>query len=101
MSVHAIAVPVQPARQFGEAVFCETEELNRQNVPDSLLKCSAKWLEWRVGLEPIARYAAFLRAVGRTGEAKEMVEEIDRRAAKTAGAFRKEAQAWQDLATRG
>ena len=54
LSVHAIAVPVQPARQFGEAVFCETEELNRQNVPDSLLKCSAKWLEWRVGLEPIA-----------------------------------------------
>ena len=54
-----------------------------------------------VGLEPVARYAAFLRSVGRTGEAKEMIEEIDRRAAKTVGPFRKEAQGWQDVATRG
>jgi hypothetical protein len=53
------------------------------------------------GLEPIARYAAFLRTVGRTAEAKTLITEIDGRVARTSGPFRKEAQGWQDLATRG
>jgi hypothetical protein len=53
------------------------------------------------GLEAIARHAAFLRAIGRRGEADELVSEIDRRAAKAIGPFRKEARAWRELAARG
>ncbi|HTI67532.1 MAG TPA: tetratricopeptide repeat protein [Caulobacteraceae bacterium] len=53
------------------------------------------------GLEAIARQAAFLRSVGRSGEAAELVAEIDRRAARTIGPFRKEARAWRELAARG
>ncbi|OYX34954.1 MAG: hypothetical protein B7Y99_04850 [Caulobacterales bacterium 32-69-10] len=53
------------------------------------------------GLEAIARHAAFLRAIGRRGEADELLAEIDRRAARTIGPFRKEARAWRDLAARG
>jgi hypothetical protein len=50
------------------------------------------------GLEGMARYAAFLRSVGRHEDAAELATEISRRAAKTSGAFRKEAQRWVDLA---
>jgi hypothetical protein len=53
------------------------------------------------GLEPIARYAAFLRAVDRTGEAKTLLADIDSRVGRTSGPFRKEAEAWRDLAARG
>jgi hypothetical protein len=53
------------------------------------------------GMESIARNAAFLRATGRTAEAREMIEEVNRRAASATGPFRKEAQAWQELASRG
>lgn len=58
-------------------------------------------LERIPGLEPLARYAAFLRGVGREGEARELIAEIDRRTARTRGPFRKEAQAWRELAVRG
>jgi hypothetical protein len=53
------------------------------------------------GLEAVARYAAFLRRTGRTGEANELVTEIDKRTERTIGPFRKEARAWRDLATHG
>ena len=53
------------------------------------------------GLEAIARYAAFLRRVGREREARELIAEIDRRTRSTQGPFRREAQAWLDLAERG
>lgn len=58
-------------------------------------------VEKTVGLEALARHAAFLRAIGRTGEAAELVAEIDRRAARAIGPFKKEARAWRDLAARG
>jgi hypothetical protein len=51
------------------------------------------------GLEGMARYAAFLRAVGRGNEAEQLVAEISRRADKARGAFRKEALAWLQVAS--
>lgn len=53
------------------------------------------------GLEAIARYSAFLRGIGRKGEADDLLAEIDRRAARTSGPFRKEARYWRDLAAQG
>jgi hypothetical protein len=53
------------------------------------------------GLEAIARHAAFLRQIGRRGEAAELTAEIDRRAERAIGPFKKEARAWRDLAARG
>lgn len=53
------------------------------------------------GLEAIARYAAFLRSVGRTREADDVLADIDKRVASTTGPFRKEARVWRDLAARG
>ena len=85
----------------GPAVLASARAYQGLQRPDEADRAYRAAMVKMVGLEPIARYAAFLRAVGRTGEAKEMIEEIDRRAAKTSGAFRKEAQAWQDLAARG
>jgi len=57
-------------------------------------------LERLPGLEPLARYAAFLRGVGREREARETIAEIDRRAQRASGPFRKEALAWRELAAR-
>ena len=53
------------------------------------------------GLEAVARYAAFLRGIGRNGEARELIADIERRTSSTQGPFRREAQAWLDLAERG
>ncbi|HEY3812681.1 MAG TPA: hypothetical protein VGL66_05610 [Caulobacteraceae bacterium] len=50
------------------------------------------------GLEPIARYAAFLAEVGRKDEAQTLLKDIHARAAKTRGPFRSEAMAWRDFA---
>ncbi|HWE44938.1 MAG TPA: hypothetical protein VG407_02830 [Caulobacteraceae bacterium] len=50
------------------------------------------------GLEPVARYAAFLAEVGRKDEAQTLLKDIQARAAKTRGPFRKEAAAWRDYA---
>jgi hypothetical protein len=50
------------------------------------------------GLEPMARYAAFLAETGRKDEARSILKEIETRAAKTRGQFRKEAAAWRDFA---
>ena len=50
------------------------------------------------GLEPIARYAAFLAEVGRKDEALTMLKDIQARAAKTRGPFRREAAQWRDYA---
>ncbi|MGA0601652.1 hypothetical protein ACO2Q3_13185 [Caulobacter sp. KR2-114] len=58
-----------------------------------------KWASERLpGLEGLARYAAFLARTGRKPEAREMLAEIDKRAARTKGAFRAEAKTWRDLA---
>jgi hypothetical protein len=58
-------------------------------------------MERNPGLEAIARYAAFLRRVGRESQAADLIAEIDRRTERTSGPFRKEARAWRELAARG
>jgi hypothetical protein len=50
------------------------------------------------GLEAIARYAGFLAETGRKDEARVMLRDIEARAAKTRGQFRREAAAWRDYA---
>jgi hypothetical protein len=58
-----------------------------------------KWASERLpGLEGLARYAAFMARTGHNDEAREMVAEIDKRVARTRGAFRTEAKTWRDLA---
>ena len=52
------------------------------------------------GLEGLARYAAFMARSGRATEAREMLEEIDRRLARTNHRFQREGRAWRDLAAR-
>jgi hypothetical protein len=51
------------------------------------------------GLEAIARYAAFLNEIGRKDEARELLKDLNARAAKTRGPFRREAAIWRDYAT--
>lgn len=51
-----------------------------------------------VGLEGMARYAAFLAEVGRVREAREMLAEVERRYAKVGGHFRREAAGWKAFA---
>lgn len=50
------------------------------------------------GLEAWGRYAAFLARSGRKAEAKAIIEDMDRRIAKTHRQFQKEGRAWRDLA---
>lgn len=50
------------------------------------------------GLEGLARHAAFLAEVGRKDEAREILADLDRRAAKARAHFRKEAKTWRDFA---
>ncbi len=91
----------QAGETTGPSVLAMARAYQGLQRPDDADRAYRTAMVKMVGLEPIARYAAFLRTVGRTGEAKEMIEEIDRRAAKNSGAFRKEAQGRQDVATRG
>ncbi len=69
--------------------------------PDEAERAYRAAVERMPGLEAIARYAAFLRAVGRGREAAELVAEIDRRTERVSGPFKKEARAWREFATRG
>ncbi len=50
------------------------------------------------GLEGLSRYAAFLAETGRRDEAQEAMVEIEKRAAKASGPFRREARYWRDFA---
>lgn len=52
------------------------------------------------GLEGLGRYAAFMARNGRTAEAREMLEEIDRRLARTNPRFQREGRVWRDLAAK-
>jgi len=58
--------------------------------------------QWAVerlpGLEALGRHAAFLARTGHRVEAKEAVDEMDRRIAKANPQFRREARGWRDLA---
>ena len=50
------------------------------------------------GLEGVARHAAFLARSGRAAEAKEQLDEIDRRLERANPHFRREGRLWRDLA---
>lgn len=50
------------------------------------------------GLEGLARLAAFLAEIGRKDEAREILADLEKRAAKARAHFRKEARAWRDFA---
>jgi hypothetical protein len=57
------------------------------------------WAAGRLpGLEGIARYAAFLAQTGRRADAEEAMVEIEKRASRATGQFRKEARHWRDFA---
>jgi hypothetical protein len=58
-----------------------------------------QWAAGRLpGLEGLARYAAFLAAVGRRQEAEDNLAEIDRRIERANPQFRREGRFWRDLA---
>jgi len=71
------------------------EGLGRNAEAEPYYKSAAERLP---GLEALARYAAFLARSGRREEAKQTIEDIDRRIGRMSGAFRAEARAWRDLA---
>lgn len=69
--------------------------LGRIDEADSAYQWAASRLP---GLEALARYAAFLSRTGRRNEAEEILVEIDGRLRRANSYFRKEGQAWRDLA---
>lgn len=57
-----------------------------------------QWAAARLpGLEGLARYAVFLAETGRRAEAEDAFSEIEKRAVKTRGPFRREARVWRDM----
>jgi hypothetical protein len=73
------------------------EGLGRETEADTAYEWAAGRLP---GLEGFARYAAFLARSGRKDEAREAVDEMDKRIARTRGPFLAEARAWRDLAAK-
>lgn len=71
------------------------EAMGRMTEADTAYQWAAGRLP---GLEGLARYAAFLARTGRADEAREALAEIEKRTAKAASHFRKEARAWRDFA---
>lgn len=66
---------------------------------DTEADAAYQWAAGRLpGLEALARYAAFLAKSGRRDEAREALADIEKRAVKSRGPFRKEALAWRDFA---
>jgi hypothetical protein len=71
------------------------EELGRIPEADTAFQWAAERLP---GFEALARYAAFMARQGRRDDARELVEEMNKRLAKLKGPFRKEAVTWRDFA---
>jgi hypothetical protein len=71
------------------------DALGRTAEADAALQWAAERLP---GFEGLARYAAFMARHGRRDEAREIVDELDKRMTKLRGQFRKEAQTWRDHA---
>jgi hypothetical protein len=71
------------------------EDLNRLDEADSAYEWAAARMP---GFEALGRYAAFMARHGRKDEAREAIADMDKRMSKLRGQFRKEAQAWRDLA---
>ncbi len=72
-------------------------EVGRLGDAERYFKSAAERLP---GLEAMARYCVFLFEVGRRDEAKEILDEITKRAAKAQAHFRKEAMTWRDFAAK-
>ncbi len=71
------------------------EDLGRIDEADTALQWASQRLP---GFEGLARYAAFMARNGRRDEAREAVQEMDKRLEKLKPQFRKEGRAWRDLA---
>lgn len=71
------------------------EALGHVEAADTALQWAAIHMP---GLEALGRYVAFMARQGRTDEAREALADMDQRIAGTNPHFRKEAQAWRDLA---
>lgn len=71
------------------------EALGHVEAADTALQWAAIHMP---GLEALGRYVAFMARQGRTEEAREALADMDQRIAGTNPHFRKEAQAWRDLA---
>jgi hypothetical protein len=71
------------------------EALGRLKEADTAYSWAAQRL---TGFEALGRYAAFMARTGRIDDAKEALAELDKRLSKTHRRFRKEGQAWRDLA---
>lgn len=71
------------------------EDLGRVDEADTALQWASQRLP---GFEGLARYAAFMARNGRREEAREAVDEMDKRLTKLKPQFRREGKAWRDLA---
>lgn len=73
------------------------EAVGRADEAEAALKEAADRLP---GFEGQGRYAAFLAQAGRREEAREIVDEMDKRLTRLAPQFRREGRHWRDLAAR-
>jgi hypothetical protein len=71
------------------------EDLGRIPEADTALQWAAQRMP---GFEALGRYAAFMARNGRRDEAREAVQDMDKRLEKLKPQFRKEGRAWRDLA---
>jgi hypothetical protein len=71
------------------------EALGRIPEADTALQWAAERLP---GFEALARYAAFMARNGRREDARDLVDEMNKRLVKLKGPFRKEALVWRDFA---
>ncbi|MDB5434618.1 MAG: hypothetical protein JWR47_875 [Phenylobacterium sp.] len=70
------------------------EDLGRIPEADTALQWAAQRMP---GFEALGRYAAFMARNGRRDEAREAVQDMDKRLEKLKPQFRKEGRAWRDL----
>ena len=71
------------------------EALGRIPEADTAFQWAAERLP---GFEALARYAAFMARNGRRADARDLVDEMNKRLIKLKGPFRKEAIVWRDFA---
>jgi hypothetical protein len=71
------------------------EALGRIPEADTAFQWAAERLP---GFEALARYAAFMARNGRRDDARDLVDEMNKRLVKLKGPFRKEAIVWRDFA---
>jgi hypothetical protein len=84
-----------PTPQATLALGRAYEGLGRMREADNAYEGAVQRLP---GLEAMGRYAAFLARTGHRDRAQEMLNEIDRRIARTDPTFRREGRTWRALA---